>query len=62
MKEKSTLVLKRRESEKLKIGDDIEIIVKDIDKRTVVLVVRAPKDIRITRENNLNGRKDGTPE
>lgn len=44
------LVLKRMEGERIQIGDDIWITVKDCKPGSVRLCVDAPKDVRVMRE------------
>lgn len=44
------LVIKRKESESILIGDDIEIIISEISQDKVKLAINAPKDIKITRK------------
>lgn len=43
------LVITRRKHERLLIGDDIEIVVVDIGRRSVRLGISAPKDVPLTR-------------
>ena len=51
-KGKGRLVLSRRIAESIKIGDDIEIFVADINKAEgkVDLAISAPKDIKILKK------------
>jgi carbon storage regulator len=44
------LVLTRRIGEKLFIGDDIEVIITDIDRGKVRIGISAPAGVRIDRE------------
>lgn len=44
------LVIKRKESESILIGDDIEIIISEISQDKVKLAINAPKDVKITRK------------
>ena len=44
------LVIKRKVSESILIGDDIEIIISEISQDKVKIAINAPKDIRITRK------------
>lgn len=44
------LVIKRKVSESIMIGDDIEIIISEISQDKVKLAINAPKDIKITRK------------
>ena len=44
------LILKRRSGEKIFIGDDIEIIVVGIEKRSIKLGIDAPASVNIVRE------------
>ncbi len=43
------LVVKRKVSESIMIGDDIEIIISEISQDKVKIAINAPKDIKITR-------------
>lgn len=43
------LVISRREFENVKIGEDIEIEVLEIEGSTVRLAITAPKDVKILR-------------
>ena len=47
------LVLSRKIGEKIMIGDDIEIVVVDIDRGKIRIGITAPKDIPIYREEVL---------
>lgn len=44
------LVIKRKESESVLIGDDIEVIISEISSDKVKLCINAPKDIKIKRK------------
>ena len=44
------LVIKRKVSESIMIGDDIEIIISEISQDKVKLAINAPKEIKITRK------------
>lgn len=44
------LVVKRKVSESILIGDDIEIIIAEISSDKVKIAINAPKDIKITRK------------
>ncbi|WP_326910453.1 carbon storage regulator [Sedimentibacter sp. MB31-C6] len=44
------LVIKRKESESILIGDDIEIIISEISSDKVKICINAPKEINITRK------------
>ena len=43
------LVLTRKENEAIRIGDDIEIVVRRVAGNRVTIAVAAPRDIRILR-------------
>ncbi len=43
------LVISRRVNERIKIGDDVEILISDIIDNKVDVAVKAPKEIKITR-------------
>ena len=43
------LVISRKISEKIKVGDDIEIIIVSIDKNQVKIGIEAPKNVSILR-------------
>ena len=43
------LVLTRKEGESIRIGDDIEIVVRRLSGNRVALAVEAPRDVRILR-------------
>lgn len=44
------LVIKRKVSESILIGDDIEIIISEISQDKVNIAINAPEDIKITRK------------
>jgi carbon storage regulator len=44
------LVIKRKESESIMIGDDIEIIISEISQDKVKLAINAPKEVKIIRK------------
>jgi carbon storage regulator len=44
------LVIKRKVSESILIGDDIEIIISEIAQDKVKVAIHAPKEIKITRK------------
>jgi carbon storage regulator len=44
------LVIKRKVSESILIGDDIEILISEISQDKVKIAINAPKDIKITRK------------
>ena len=44
------LVIKRKVSESIMIGDDIEIIISEISQDKVKLAINAPKEVKITRK------------
>ena len=44
------LILRRREGQRIRIGDDITLIVAEIGRGRVVLAFDAPKDVMINRE------------
>ena len=43
------LVVKRKQGESIKIGDDIEITIVKLEDNTVKIAIEAPKDIKILR-------------
>jgi len=51
------LVISRKENQKIKIGDDIEIVVVSIDKNQVKIGIEAPKEIQILRSELLEDIK-----
>nr|WP_312577361.1 carbon storage regulator [Sedimentibacter sp.] len=44
------LVIKRKETESILIGEDIEIIISEISQDKVKICINAPKDIKISRK------------
>ena len=55
------LVISRRTSERLIIGNDIEILISYIGKDRVDLAIKAPKDIQIQRKcSQLEEEKNGS--
>ena len=44
------LILTRRIGEKLLIGDDIEVVVLDVNRNQVKLGIKAPRDMTVLRE------------
>ena len=48
------LILTRKKEESILIGENIEIVVVDIDDGKVKLGIKAPKDIEILRKEILN--------
>ncbi len=44
------LVIKRKVSESILIGDDIELIISEISQDKVKIAINAPKDVKITRK------------
>lgn len=44
------LVIKRKVSESILIGDDIEIIISDISQDKVKIAINAPKEIKVIRK------------
>lgn len=44
------LVIKRKESEAILIGEDIEIIITEISQDKVNIAINAPRDIKIIRK------------
>lgn len=47
------LVISRKESESILIGDGIEIVISEISGDRVKLAINAPKEVRITRKELL---------
>jgi len=44
------LILTRRIGEKLLIGDDIEVVVLDVNRNQVKVGIKAPRDMTVLRE------------
>lgn len=44
------LILTRRIGEKLLIGDDIEVVVLDVNRNQVKVGIKAPRDLTVLRE------------
>ncbi len=44
------LVIKRKETESILIGDDIEIIISEISSDKVKICINAPKEVKISRK------------
>lgn len=51
------LVLSRKKSETITIGDNIKIMIVDIGRGNVRIGIEAPKDIPIKRDDIINGSK-----
>jgi carbon storage regulator len=45
-----TLILSRKEGEKIRIGDDIEVVVVEIRGSQIVIGIKAPVNIAVDRE------------
>lgn len=43
------LILTRKENESIRIGDDVEVFVKEISGNRVVVGIKAPRDVLILR-------------
>ena len=52
------LVISRKINEKIKIGDDIEIVILSIDKNQVKIGIKAPKHVSILRGELIENIKD----
>jgi len=52
------LVISRKENQKIKIGDNIEIVVVSIDKNQVKIGIEAPKEVQILRSELLEDIKN----
>ena len=52
------LVLTRKKGERITIGPDIELTVVNVGRRVVQLGVRAPKEVRVHREEVLRRIQD----
>ncbi len=44
------LVIKRKETESILIGDDIEIVISEISSDKVKICINAPKEVKISRK------------
>lgn len=59
------LTLTRKVGESIRIGDDIQIVVKEIRRNHVRIGILAPRDVKIYREEvylNIQAKADETPE
>ncbi len=59
------LTLTRKVGESIRIGDDIQIVVKEIRRNHVRIGILAPRDVKIYREEvylNILAKADETPE
>jgi carbon storage regulator len=52
------LVISRKINEKIKIGDNIEIVIVSIDKNQVKIGIEAPKNLTILRSELLENIKE----
>ncbi len=52
------LVISRKINEKIKIGNDIEIVILSIDKNQIKIGIEAPKNISILRSELIENIKD----
>jgi len=48
------LVISRKENQRIKIGDNIEIVIVSIDKNQVKIGIEAPRDVQILRSELLD--------
>jgi len=51
------LVLRRKQGEKIVIGDNIEVIFDNIDNHSIKVLVKAPKDVKIMRGELVDKEK-----
>ncbi|MGL4338613.1 MAG: carbon storage regulator CsrA [Turicibacter sp.] len=56
------LVVTRKKRESILIGDNIEIIIQEIDNGKVKIGIEAPKDIKILRKEVVESIKDENKE
>ena len=59
------LTLTRKVGESIRIGDDIQIVVKEIRRNHVRIGILAPKEVKIYREEvyqNILSEDDGSPD
>jgi len=49
------LVISRKENERIKIGDNIEIVIVEISKNQVKIGIEAPKEVQILRSELIEG-------
>lgn len=52
------LVLSRRIGEKIKIGDDIEVVIVGYDRGKVRIGITAPREVRVVRTELLDEEDD----
>ena len=52
------LVISRKENQRIKIGDNIEIVIVSIDKNQVKIGIEAPRDVQILRSELLEEIKN----
>ncbi|NPA88213.1 carbon storage regulator CsrA [Caminibacter pacificus] len=48
------LVISRKEDQRIKIGDDIEIVIVSIEKNQVKIGIEAPRDVQILRSELID--------
>ena len=59
------LVISRKKGERIRIGDDIEIVVKQIDGKAVRIGVEAPQNVTVHRQEvyaKIHGSDDEQPQ